>query len=191
MSWIITVQMWAIFTIWIIYLLLPSRNGQISCGRLHPLQLANKPQITENVAFVPSRDRRQTEVSEMEECVSTLPNMTETSGMSAMFFLPLTPSLLHLHSLLLSPTSSPSSSHPRLQLPVSYFPRMINAPETDKSAQSRKRILTVSEEIYLYFSDTWLKNFKVGRSSGSHKQITPLEVQNGKLWYMMNTRETV
>lgn len=57
------------------------------------------------------KEVRKRATESMDKRVSTLLNMTETAGMPAMFLLPLTPSLVHLQCLLLSPPSSASSFH--------------------------------------------------------------------------------
>lgn len=107
-----------------------SSHCVVSCRRLRPLQFAKQ---TTNISLqiyslVPSladgktgggkgwKRERRNEREKEDERVSAPLNMTETSGMSAMFFLPPTPFLPHLHSLL----PSPSSFHPPLS-PFSSF----------------------------------------------------------------------
>lgn len=97
------------------------KTVSLLCRRLRPLQFAKQ---TTNISLqiyssVPSltdgttgdgkgwKRERRTERGKREredERVSAPLNMTETSGMSAMFFLPPTPFLPHLHSLLPSPS---------------------------------------------------------------------------------------
>lgn len=104
MSGIITFQLCLISHIWIIFVLLKSCHGQITKSRCESSR-SHSDDRSQNISLPGSEVRNdgEKETEQSRKMSERRPSRTRqrSSGMSAMFFLPPTPFLLHLSSSLL------------------------------------------------------------------------------------------
>ena len=168
MSGIITFQLCLISHIWIIFVLLKICHGQITNSHCESSRSHSNNRSHQRLSpngFWGRPVKSETESRKMSE---RRPSWTRQrlSGMSAMFFLPPTPFLLHLSSFL--------SLHPRLDSSQLFLSNVTPTKTQTRRSENRKFPSSLSSSDSQPLSDTWVKSSKVGPSSRSHKLLGPV-----------------